>query len=41
MVIAAMKPLGGTALRYSEFFTMLQNELSEEFKNQYPGRLSD
>ncbi len=32
---------GGTALRYSEFFTMLQNELSEEFKNQYSGRLSD
>ena len=32
---------GGTALRYSEFFTMLQNELSEEFKNQYPDRLSD
>jgi AraC family transcriptional regulator len=31
----------GTALRYSEFFTMLQNELSEEFKNQYPNRLSD
>ena len=32
---------GGTALRYSEFFTMLQNELSEEFKNQYSDRLSD
>ena len=26
---------GGTALRYSEFFTMLQNELSEEYKRQY------
>ncbi len=25
---------GGTALRYSEFFTMLQNELSEERKRQ-------
>ena len=26
---------GGTALRYSEFFTMLQNELSEEYKRLY------
>ncbi|WP_022779615.1 hypothetical protein [Butyrivibrio sp. AE3009] len=26
---------GGTTLRYSEFFTMLQNELSDEKKHQY------
>jgi AraC family transcriptional regulator len=26
---------GGTILRYSDFFTMLHNELSEEFKMQY------
>ena len=26
---------GGTALRYAEFFTMLQNELSNEYKRTY------
>ena len=30
----AVRYEGGTALRYSEFFTMLQNELSDEFKRQ-------
>ena len=31
----AVRYEGGTTLRYSEFFTMLQNELSDEKKHQY------
>ena len=35
LYVKAVRYEGGTALRYSEFFTMLQNELSEEYKKQY------
>ena len=35
MYVKIVRYDGGTTLRYSEFFTMLQNELSEEFKRQY------
>ncbi|SHI27311.1 AraC family transcriptional regulator [Butyrivibrio fibrisolvens DSM 3071] len=37
MYVKAVRYEGGTALRYSEFFTMLQNELSDEYKKQYSG----
>lgn len=32
LYVKAVRYEGGTALRYSEFFTMLQNELSNEYK---------
>lgn len=35
LYVKAMCYEGGTALRYSEFFTMLQNELSNEYKRQH------
>ena len=35
LYVKAVRYEGGTALRYSEFFTMLQNELSNEYKQQY------
>lgn len=35
LYVKAVRYEGGTALRYSEFFTMLQNELSKEYKKQY------
>ena len=34
MYVKIVRYEGGTALRYSEFFTMLQNELSDEYKRQ-------
>ena len=34
MYVKAVRYEGGTALRYSDFFTMLHNELREEFKRQ-------
>ena len=35
LYVKVMRYEGGTALRYSEFFTMLQNELSAEYKKQF------
>lgn len=35
LYVKAVRYEGGAALRYSEFFTMLQNELSKEYKKQY------
>ena len=35
LYVKAVRYEGRTALRYSEFFTMLQNELSDEYKKQY------
>ena len=35
LYVKAVRYEGGTMLRYSDFFTMLHSELSEEFKRQY------
>lgn len=35
LYVKAVRYEGGSALRYSDFFTMLHSEISEEFKRQY------
>ena len=39
LYVKAVRYEGGSALRYSDFFTMLHSEISEEFKRQcYEGK---